>query len=254
MKKYILPFILALVGIASADRYEYVSEVDREIPDNDSTGIRDTIFIDQHILIEDINIYVGIGRPNTPWAEHVLIDIFSPSRARVRLNDWGGVHISWYNCWYDTEREEDGPGELEDYAGSDAYGYWEMFCFDPFEDYTLFWYSWRIEVIGTPIVGLAEEKGPLPTEFEFSGVYPNPFNSTVSLEYGLPKPSEVIFTVYDVQGRKVKVIKCGSMSAGYHNVIWDGANSGGAPVASGVYFIRIAADRRKFTRNAVMLK
>src|SRR4030066_1990533 len=213
MRRYMLLFILALVGVASAERYEYISEVNLEIPDSDSTGIRDTIFINQHILIEDINIYVGIGSPNTGWAEEVLIDIFSPSRDRVRLNDWGGVPINWYNCWYDTEREEDGPGELEDYAGSDAYGFWEMFCFDPFEDYTLFWYSWRIEVIGTPITVLAGEKGPLPTAFEFSGVYPNPFNSTVSLEYGLPEPSEVTFTIYDVQGRKVRTLRGGSMAA-----------------------------------------
>jgi len=254
MIKYVMPFILALSGVVAAERYEYVSYVAQEIPDSDSTGVRDTIFIDQHIQIEDINIFVGIGQPNTPWGEHVMIDIISPQSTPVRLNDYGGLRINWYNCWYDTDREEDGPGELEDYAGSDAYGHWEMFCFDAFENYTLFWYSWRIEVIGSPIVGLTEGKGPLPTEFEFSGVHPNPFNSTVSLEYGLPEPSEVIFTVYDVQGRKVRTLEGGSMSAGYHNVIWDGVNSEGAQVASGVYFVRMAAAGREFTRSAVMLK
>ena len=74
------------------------------------------------------------------------------------------------------------------------------------------------------------------------------------MRFGLPEPSEVVFTVYDVQGRKVRALNCGFMEAGYHSIIWDGANSGGASVASGVYFVRMTASDREFTRNAVMLK
>jgi glucuronoarabinoxylan endo-1,4-beta-xylanase len=252
MKKYMLLFILVLAGVSSAERYEYISEVDLEIPDSDSTGIRDTIFIDQHIRIEDINIYVGIG-PNTLYAEEVWVTINSPHAVTVWLNNYV-ASIFRYNFWYDTDHPEDGPGELEDYVGQDAYGNWEMFCVDLFDQYSLHWYSWRIEVIGTPITGLAEEEKPIPTEFEFSSVYPNPFNSTVSLEYGLPEAAAVTFTVYDIQGRKIRKIDCGLLTAGYHNVIWDGADMTGEPVASGSYLVRMSAAGREFTRTAVMLK
>lgn len=254
MKKYVVILILTLAAVPHAERYEFVSEVNLEIPDNDSTGVRDTIFIDQHIQIEDINIFVGIGRDETPWAEDVLIDLFSPLRSSVRLNGWGGNRINWYNFWYDTDRQEDGPGELEDYAGSDACGEWEMFCFDPFIDRPLYWYSWRIEVIGSPITGIAEIKSPVPSEFQFKGVYPNPFNSSVSLEYGLAEQAQVTFAIYDIQGRKIRSIGCGSMPAGYHSIVWNGANDRDKPVTSGVYFVKMTAGERIFTQRAVLLK
>jgi hypothetical protein len=73
MKKYIALIILAWAAVASADRYEFVSNVNRWIPDVDSIGIRDTIFIDQHIMIEDINFYVGVGQPGQTWAEVSLL-------------------------------------------------------------------------------------------------------------------------------------------------------------------------------------
>ncbi len=244
----------ALGSPAWADRFEYASMVNLRIPDGDSTGIRDTIFIDQHILIDDINFYVGIGDPDNFYAEQVLIDVFSPARQRIRLNDWGPPTIWTYFIWYDTEHEEDGPGQLEDYAGQDAFGAWEMFCFDFFNGPALFWYEWRIEVIGTPIMGLAEEKSPLPTDFAFSDVHPNPFNSTVAFAYALPTASPVRFAIFDIQGRKVRAIDCGVVSAGYHSAVWDGRDATGAPVASGAYFVRMSAGEWEFAKRAVMVK
>jgi hypothetical protein len=129
-----------------------------------------------------------------------------------------------------------------------------MFCFDPFEEYTLHWYSWRIEVIGTPLLGLAGERSALPTDFEFSGIYPNPFNSTVTLAYALPAESPVRFAIFDIQGRKVTTIDCGTRPAGYHSAAWDGRDGAGEPVASGVYLVRLLAGEREFTKRAVMLK
>jgi len=85
MRKYLPIFVLSLCAVASAERFEFSSDINREIPDNDSTGIRDTVFIDQHIEIDDINIFVGIGTEHGP-AEDAMIDIFSPSRHVVRLN------------------------------------------------------------------------------------------------------------------------------------------------------------------------
>jgi hypothetical protein len=252
MKKWVLIFFLVLPVSALADRFEYIAQVNQEIPDDDSTGVRDTIFIPDHVPIDEINIYVGIAGNGS--AEEDLVSIKSPSGHTVWLNNWGGPRISWYNFWYDTDHPVDGPGQLEDYNGSDAYGPWEMFCFDPFPQYSLFWYTWRIEVYGTPLTGVAEKKGLLPTDFEFSSVYPNPFNSEVSLEYGLPKTAVVVFGIYDIEGRLARTLPLGELAAGYHNVIWDGANNDGQRVSSGVYFIRMAAEGRQFTRSAVMLK
>ncbi len=254
MKKWVLVFICVLSATAMADRFEYLATVDLEIPDNDSTGIRDSIFINQHIQISDINFYVGVGLPGTPWAEDVMVKITSPWGAVVWLNNWGGEEIFWYDCWYDTDRQVDGPGSLQDYNGADSFGPWEMHCFDAFEDYTLHWYTWRIEVIGTPLENLAENKGLLPKEFEFSNVYPNPFNSKTSFEYGLPEAADVSFHIYDIQGRLVKSIPCGQLAPGYHSIIWDGTNNENRYISSGIYLVRLTAGDRQIVRKITLLK
>jgi hypothetical protein len=254
MKWLIFFLILALSVAALADRFEYISEVDREIPDSDSTGIRDTIFIDQHIQIEDINFYMGIGSETTGWADEISIYIKSPWNYTVGLNSYGGVHFHWYDFWYDTDREEDGPGRLEDYNGYDAYGPWELYCYDIFEDYTLHWYNWHIEIIGIPMSGAAEDNSPIPQEYAFRRAYPNPFNSEITFNYSLPEAAEVTFRIYDIQGRLVRTIPCGTLATGYHNVIWDSANEEGSKVASGTYFVRMSAGEHKFQKSIVLLK
>lgn len=232
--------------------YIYTSHVDSLIP-QDSIGVRDTIFIPDHVTINDINFYVGIGRPGQPWAEHVLIDVFSPSRVRVRLNDWGGYRILLYDVWYDTEREEDGPGQLEDYARGDAYGPWEMFCFDPFEGNLLTWYYWRIEVIGT-MSGVEGALPAVPTQFAITEIAPNPFNARTAIDYEVPSDSPVRLEVFDLGGRRVRTLFEGRASAGYHRIIWDGTAGDGETVASGVYLIRLTSGDIRVAKRATLLK
>ncbi len=254
MKK-ISPFILIFLAasVAIADRYEYDATVNIFIPEGDSTGVRDTIFIPDHVEISDINFYVGVGTRSEPWGETVLIDVFSPQRTRVRLNDWGPPTFYFYDVWYDTDREEDGPGQLEDYAGGDAFGPWEMFCFNPFDHTSLTWYSWRIEVIGTPL-GVTERKEGLPKDYAICAIYPNPFNSEMAVEFAVPELSPIRLEVYDICGRKVKTLLDEEVIAGYHRVIWDGTNSGGEKMASGVYLVRLVSGGKDVTARMTMLK
>ncbi len=252
----IIPFLLVLsaASAALADRYEYDAEVNMPIPRGDSTGVRDTINIPDHIQIDDINFYVGVGLPSQPWGEAILIDVFSPQRVRVRLNDWGPPTFYFYDVWYDTEREEDGPGQLEDYNGGDAYGDWEMFCFNPFDHTSLTWYTWRIEVI-TNSSGIGEQKTDgLPKDFAICGVYPNPFNTQTAIELAVPQPSQITLEVYDICGRKVKTLISGSVKAGYQRIIWDGTGLGGEKAASGIYLIRLASGERAINARATLLK
>jgi hypothetical protein len=247
-----LLFVVLQFTNAIADRYEYSAEVNVYIPEGDSAGVRDTIFIPVHLQISDINFYVGVGRPDQAWAEAVLVDVFSPQRARVRLNDWDHTEIFFYNVWYDTQRQVDGPGSLTDYNGGDSYGPWEMFCFDPFQGQSLTWFTWRIEVIGTPLEGVTET--PTPMDYAINGVYPNPFNSTMVVEYTVPSPSNVRFEVYDISGRKVRTLLDDEMDTGSHRIIWDGTAGDGVTLASGVYFIRMVSGDQIRAVRATLLK
>jgi len=255
-------FLLLLVAIiipvlsARAERFEYMAQVNLPIPDNDSTGVRDTISVPLHINIEDINVYIGIGPPNQPWADEVLIDVFPPSHHAVTLNAWGGPSFGWYYIWYDTDRQEDGPGELEDFADTDAYGNWELFCFDPFEDNSQFWFEWRIEIYGELLTGIQgnESDALIPKDYLLKEAFPNPFNSSTMIEYGLPVESRVKIEIYDILGRRCKTLIDSEMPAGYHQVQWNGEDESNQPVVSGVYLVKMTSGDRQFTNRAVLVK
>ena len=250
----IITLLFLFVSPALAERYEYYAEVNQVIPDFDSVGVTDTIFIPVHAIIEDINFYVGIGTIPEPWAEDVWVDVYSPYGGMVRLN---GINprIHWYYVWYDTDREVDGPGHLSDYEGLDCYGPWIMHAYDMFPDYFLSWYYWRIEVYGQPITGLNEQEKPeIPTDFTLEGNYPNPFNSVTTVRFGVPRTANVTITVFDILGRKVRTLADRDFTAGYHSVLWDGNDGSYRPVSSGIYLIRMQSGEREFVNRAVLLK
>ena len=72
--------------------------------------------------------------------------------------------------------------------------------------------------------------------------YPNPFNPETRIDYEVPALSHVRIVVYDLQGRGVRRLLEATKSAGRYVVSWNGKSDDGAPAASGVYLIRMAAD------------
>lgn len=64
--------------------------------------------------------------------------------------------------------------------------------------------------------------------------YPNPFASTTTIRFNLPKKFKVSLKVYDVSGRLVKTLINGRLAAGYHRVDCDFED-----ILTGIYFYRI---------------
>ncbi len=73
----------------------------------------------------------------------------------------------------------------------------------------------------------------VPEKFEIAAVYPNPFNPVLSVVVGLPETSNVTVTIFDALGRRVDVLRPGSLAAGFHRLNWE------ARGPSGMYFLRI---------------
>ena len=97
----------------------------------------------------------------------------------------------------------------------------------------------------------------VPTAFFLGRATPNPFNPVTEISYGIPAgsvPSRVVMAVYDATGREVRTLVDGNQGPGVHRVIWNGTDRMGIPVASGVYFYRIAWNRRTETGRMVLLK
>ena len=108
-----------------------------------------------------------------------------------------------------------------------------------------------------------EEENPTPTSvgedevpgsFDLFQNYPNPFNPATAIRFSLPVNTTVTLKVFDITGREVRTLVSQPMTAGTHEVRWDGRSGSGAPVASGVYLYRIETEQFMMTRRMVMLK
>jgi hypothetical protein len=90
---------------------------------------------------------------------------------------------------------------------------------------------------------------PLPTEFLLEQNYPNPWNASTTLRYGLPHTSFVTLTIYNTLGQQVAQLVNEQQQAGYHDVVFRGDG-----LASGVYFYRIQAGSIVDVKKFVLLK
>ncbi len=81
--------------------------------------------------------------------------------------------------------------------------------------------------------------GTLPGQVYLGHAHPNPFNPRTTIEFGLPQSAHVAINIYDGRGRLVRVLSDEHYAAGVHDVIWNGDDMSGRPVASGLYFSRL---------------
>jgi hypothetical protein len=84
--------------------------------------------------------------------------------------------------------------------------------------------------------------------------FPNPFNPTTKISFGLAAPADVSLRIYDAAGRLVRVLAEGARPAGNYSELWDGRDSGGRAVASGIYFYRLGAGSFTQTRKMILLR
>ena len=81
---------------------------------------------------------------------------------------------------------------------------------------------------------------------------PNPFREGTSIRFTLPERGAHRLTVYDVTGRRVRILSEGVREAGTHTVTWDGRNAAGRPLPAGVYFYRLQASAGRLEGRAVL--
>ncbi|MCK5533976.1 T9SS type A sorting domain-containing protein, partial [bacterium] len=89
--------------------------------------------------------------------------------------------------------------------------------------------------------------------------FPNPFNPETWIPYSLSQGSNVKIKIYNVVGQLLRTLDLGYKTAGDYlsrnaAAYWDGNNSGGEEMASGVYFYRLETDSFTSTKRMVILK
>jgi predicted lipoprotein with Yx(FWY)xxD motif len=111
--------------------------------------------------------------------------------------------------------------------------------------------NWDIYAQGYDTSGVGVEIG-LPshgTALRLNPAFPNPSAARVGISYSLPKSGEVELAVYDIVGQKMATLASGVMSAGRHEVSWNGAS-----VAAGVYFCRLSFEGTTRTNRMAVVR
>jgi hypothetical protein len=91
-------------------------------------------------------------------------------------------------------------------------------------------------------------------KFELKGNYPNPFNPTTKIRFTNDRSSNVKVTVYALNGEKVATIMNRNVNAGAYDVSWNGRNSNGSIVPTGMYLYDIESDGRRLQGKMLFLK
>lgn len=89
----------------------------------------------------------------------------------------------------------------------------------------------------------------IPGKFELKQNYPNPFNPSTTIEFDLPKTSEVTLKIYNILGEEVEKLVSDRLSAGSYSYEWDASN-----LASGVYLYRLEAGEFQDVEKMVLIK
>ncbi|MCD6181901.1 MAG: carboxypeptidase regulatory-like domain-containing protein [Candidatus Cloacimonetes bacterium] len=121
----------------------------------------------------------------------------------------------------------------------------EMITVPQDETFTLD-FQYHFTNTGNPVV--------IPATSCLTGNYPNPFNPETTICYNLAKDADVQIAVYNTRGQKVRTLLEGYRSAGKHSVVWNGEDSAGKSVASGMYFYRLKTDHSQDVRKMILMK
>lgn len=98
------------------------------------------------------------------------------------------------------------------------------------------------------------EKIMIPDEYELNQNFPNPFNPSTTIKFGLPESDNVTLEIYNTLGEKVRTLINESRGPGYHKVIWNGTDASGSSVSSGMYLYVLKTNSQRIVKKMFFMK
>jgi len=92
------------------------------------------------------------------------------------------------------------------------------------------------------------------TGFSLSQNVPNPFNTGTTVSFFVQHPGVVQMMIFNSRGQLIRTLLNAHLDRGTYKIEWDGCDSSGASVTSGVYFLRAVSNSHVQTRKIVLLK
>ncbi|MCF7923049.1 MAG: T9SS type A sorting domain-containing protein [Candidatus Marinimicrobia bacterium] len=106
---------------------------------------------------------------------------------------------------------------------------------------------------GTGIIDVSANSG-VPSDYVLARNYPNPFNPSTHIRFTCPSSDRVKLEIRNVLGQHVKTLVDSEMGKGNHEVIWNGDNTNGQPVASGVYIYSLVTNKGLFSQKMILIR
>ncbi|SYZ72040.1 exported hypothetical protein [Candidatus Zixiibacteriota bacterium] len=94
----------------------------------------------------------------------------------------------------------------------------------------------------------------LPSGYTLDQNTPNPFNLRTRIDYAVPSRNHVKLEIYNLLGEAVAVPVDRIMPAGNYSIFWDGKDSNGGILPTGIYFYRLTAGQYAATKKMILLK
>lgn len=108
---------------------------------------------------------------------------------------------------------------------------------------------WIFDAGGSVNLSNEVSSNNLPTTFILGHPYPNPFNPRTTINFSVPRASDVSINIYDINGRKIQQLENKYFAPGLYSTNWNASK-----VSSGVYFVRMNADGISMTRKLMLIK
>ena len=107
---------------------------------------------------------------------------------------------------------------------------------------------------GTGVAGVDGKVKNIPLTYKLDNNYPNPFNPTTTIKYGIPVSNDVKISIFNSIGQQIRTLVDQVQSAGTYEAIWDGRNDAGQVVPSGMYFYKMQSSRFVEMRKMILMK
>ncbi|MBN1351067.1 T9SS type A sorting domain-containing protein [candidate division KSB1 bacterium] len=107
---------------------------------------------------------------------------------------------------------------------------------------------------GTGVTDVDGNPTVVPLEYTMSNNYPNPFNPTTEIEYGIPISNRVTITIFNSLGQHVRTLVDRDMTAGTYHATWDGRDDMGNMMPSGMYFYKMNASHFNSVKKMLLMK
>ncbi len=126
------------------------------------------------------------------------------------------------------------------------------------DDIRLYDYALSAEEISdlyqAPVSIENEGEGVQPESFFIAPAFPNPFNPSTTINYGIARASHVRANIYDIQGKQVISLENDQKEAGRYALLWNGLDGRDHAVTTGIYFCRIQAGDMSQTIKIICLR